>query len=71
MSTATPIVHLAETRKVVAARDAATIDVVPIGPTEEGLPVGMQIITPYLRDRESSDLARHLANVVARFEPPP
>ena len=45
--------------------------VVPIGPTEEGLPVGMQIVTSYLRDRESIDLARHVANVVARFEPPP
>ena len=44
---------------------------VPIGPAEEGLPVGMQIITPYLRDRESIDLARHLASVVAGFEPPP
>jgi amidase len=45
--------------------------VVPIGPTDEGLPVGMQIVTSYLRDRESIDLARHVANVVARFEPPP
>ena len=45
--------------------------VVPIGLTEEGLPVGMQIVTSYLRDRESIDLARHIANVVAHFEPPP
>ena len=45
--------------------------VVPIGPTDEGLPVGMQIVTSYLRDRESIDLARHVANVVAGFEPPP
>jgi len=45
--------------------------VVPIGQTKQGLPVGMQIVTPYLRDRESIDLARHVANVVARFEPPP
>jgi amidase len=45
--------------------------VVPIGPTEAGLPVGMQIVTSYLRDRESIDLARHVANVVARFAPPP
>ena len=45
--------------------------VVPIGTTEEGLPVGMQIVTSYLRDRESIDLARHVANVVGTFEPPP
>ena len=45
--------------------------VVPIGPTDEGLPVGMQIVTPDLRDRESIDLARHVADVVARFAPPP
>jgi hypothetical protein len=43
--------------------------VVPIGPTDESLPVGMQIVTSYLRDRESIDLARHLANVIS-FEPP-
>jgi len=45
--------------------------VVPIGATEEGLPVGMQIVTSYLRDRESIDLARHVANVVGAFEQPP
>ena len=45
--------------------------VVPIGRTDEGLPVGMQIVTSYLRDRESIDLARHASKVVAGFEPPP
>ncbi len=45
--------------------------VVPIGRTDEGLPVGMQIVTSYLRDRESIDLARHSSTVVAGFEPPP
>ncbi len=45
--------------------------VVPIGPTAEGLPVGMQIVTSYLRDRECIDLARHVANVVGGFAPPP
>jgi amidase len=44
--------------------------VVPIGLTD-GLPVGMQIVTSHLRDREAIDLARHVANVVAHFEPPP
>ena len=45
--------------------------VVPIGPIEEGLPVGMQIVTPYLRDHESIDVARHFANVVTGYQPPP
>ena len=45
--------------------------VVPIGHTDEGLPVGMQIVTSYLRDRESVDLARHTEKVVAHFETPP
>jgi amidase len=45
--------------------------VVPIGRTDEGLPVGMQIVAPYLRDRECIDLARHMERVVSGFEPPP
>jgi len=44
---------------------------VPIGRTDEGLPVGMQIVTSYLRDRESIELARHMDQTVACFEPPP
>ena len=45
--------------------------VVPLGRADEGLPVGMQIVTSYLRDRESVDLARRMEDVVAGFEPPP
>lgn len=45
--------------------------VVPIGTTDEGLPVGMQIVTSYLRDRESVDLACRIEQTVCRFEPPP
>jgi amidase len=45
--------------------------VAPIGHTPDGLPVGMQIVTGYLRDREAIDLARHLQDVVASFAPPP
>ena len=44
--------------------------VVPIGRTDEGLPVGLQIVTPYLRDRESVDLACRLEGIGVRFEPP-
>jgi amidase len=45
--------------------------VVPIGRTESGLPVGVQIVTAYLRDRDGIDLARHMEEVVAHFEAPP
>jgi amidase len=36
-----------------------------------GLPVGVQIIGPYLEDRTTIDFAKRLANVVGGFEPPP
>jgi amidase len=39
--------------------------VVPIGRADEGLPVGMQIVAPYLRDRECIDLARHMEKILA------
>jgi amidase len=45
--------------------------VAPIGRTDEGLPVGMQIVTPYLRDQESIELARHLERALGGFEVPP
>ena len=34
------------------------------------LPVGMQIVGPYLEDRTPIDFARHLADVVGGFEAP-
>jgi amidase len=45
--------------------------VVPIGRTASGLPVGMQIVAGYLRDRDAIHLARCLEDVVGGFEPPP
>jgi amidase len=45
--------------------------VVPIGRTADGLPLGMQIVTAFLRDRECIDLARHVEQVVGGFVPPP
>jgi amidase len=45
--------------------------VVPIGRIDDGLPVGMQIVTSHLRDRECIDLARHVEQVVGGFVPPP
>lgn len=45
---------------------------VPIGRTRgDGLPVGLQIIGPYLEDRTVIELAGHLAEHVPGFEPPP
>ena len=44
--------------------------VVPIGCTDEG-PVGLQIVTSYLRDREAIDVARHVEEAVGGFAAPP
>jgi amidase len=43
----------------------------PIGLTAEGLPVGVQIVGPYLEDATPIDLAARLADLVGGFQPPP
>jgi amidase len=43
----------------------------PVGLTADGLPVGVQIIGPYLEDATPIDLAGRLADVVGGFRPPP
>ncbi len=43
----------------------------PVGLTGSGLPVGIQIIGPYLEDRTTIDFARRLAGVVGGFVLPP
>ncbi len=44
----------------------------PIGRTESGLPVGVQVVAPYLRDREAVQLAGMLAQVAGGgYQPPP
>jgi amidase len=43
----------------------------PIGRTKAGLPVGIQIVAPYLEDLTSIDFAGRLSEVVGGFEPPP
>jgi amidase len=43
----------------------------PVGRTEEGLPIGVQIIGPFLEDRTPIDFAARLADVIGGFEPPP
>jgi amidase len=45
--------------------------VAPVGRTGKGLPVGVQIVGPYLEDRTPIEFARHLAEVVGGYEPPP
>ena len=45
--------------------------VAPIGRTPAGLPVGLQIVGPYLEDRTTIDFARRLGAVIGGYEPPP
>jgi amidase len=44
--------------------------VAPVGLTDDGLPVGVQIIAPYLEDRTAIDLARQLERICGGFRPP-
>jgi amidase len=44
---------------------------VPVGRTRGGLPVGMQVVAPYLEDRTSLAFARAIADVVGGFVAPP
>ncbi len=44
---------------------------VPVGTSDEGLPVGIQILGPPLADRTTLDFARRLAEHVGGYEPPP
>jgi amidase len=44
--------------------------VAPVGQTREGLPVGIQIMGPYLEDATTIDLAARIADVVGGFRPP-
>lgn len=43
----------------------------PVGRTRTGLPVGMQIVGPYLEDRTTIDFARRLGELRGGFTPPP
>jgi amidase len=45
--------------------------IAPVGLTSEGLPVGVQIVGPYLEDATPIDVATRLADVVGGFQPPP
>jgi amidase len=43
----------------------------PVGPTAQGLPVGLQILGPYLEDATPIDFADRMATVIGGFVPPP
>jgi len=45
--------------------------VVPAGRTHDGLPVGIQIIGPYLEDRTPIHVAKLMEDIVGGFVPPP
>ena len=47
------------------------VSVPPIGRTAAGLPVGVQIVGPYLEDRTCIDLAGHVERLLGGFVPPP
>jgi amidase len=45
--------------------------VVPVGKTAEGLPVGIQVVSGYGRDRTALDVAGRISDALGGFEPPP
>lgn len=45
--------------------------VVPVGRTLTGLPVGMQVVGPYLEDRTALFVASNLAELTGGYTPPP
>jgi amidase len=47
------------------------VTVVPVGCLDNGLPVGIQIVGPYLEDRTTLDLAKHLLAIVGGCPRPP
>ncbi|MCV7222816.1 amidase family protein [Mycolicibacterium elephantis] len=44
---------------------------VPVGRTADGLPVGLQVVGPFLEDRTTLTVARHIERVLGGFTPPP
>lgn len=43
----------------------------PVGRTAAGLPVGIQVVAPYLRDRDAIHAATLLAGLTGGYQPPP
>jgi amidase len=47
------------------------VTVPPVGRTRDGLPIGIQIVAPYLHDRTALAFARCVTDVLGGYEPPP
>ena len=47
------------------------VSVPPLGLSADGLPVGVQIVGPFLGDRTCIDLAMHVERVIDGYQPPP
>jgi amidase len=47
------------------------VAVPPVGRTPSGLPVGVQVVAPYLEDRTAVAVAAHLERLLGGFTPPP
>ncbi len=45
--------------------------VAPVGLTGGGLPVGVQIVGPYLEDATTIDVASRISSVIGGFRAPP
>ena len=43
----------------------------PVGRTADGLPVGIQVVAPYLHDRTALTFARRITEVLGGYTPPP
>jgi amidase len=46
------------------------VTVPPVGRTTDGLPVGIQVVAPYLHDRTALAFARAMAGVGGGYQPP-
>ena len=44
---------------------------VPVGLSTDGLPIGVQVVGPYLEDRTALDVARHVFRTSGGFRRPP
>jgi amidase len=47
------------------------VAVPPVGRTPDGLPVGVQVVAPFLEDRTAVAVAAHLERLLGGFTPPP
>lgn len=64
--------YYAETFKWIspATLSGCPATVIPVGKTRDGLPVGLQILGPYMEDATTLDLAMKMEEVLGGFSPP-